>query len=972
MAVKSARHLPRLRSLGGQVQKHATPGERVIGSLFTYRGGGWSGDWTRNRTEQALHLRNWTYVAVHTICSKLAGILPNLAFVVDREVAAQNPGTTVKACERGLRNGVDGSWNDRSVIKAYGANATLPPLGSYGRHLGFGGTELISEGPHSWLTMGAYRSKALSVVKPHEELEPLPANHRLRRLVENPNPVDSYFDITYEEQMFDEMMGCSYEWLVPNPWGVPCERWCIPSHWVWPRTGGAGGRLDTARWQPPESVGREGTLSQRYRHPYTSLDDPHADELISYYEVRPWGGLGMAGVLYLPPDEVLYNRWKHPTNKIDGYSKLAAVAQWIDSEESISASRWAQFGNTARPEFWVELGVGYEDVDDPRIDRLEKKIAAKIQGEYNYGKPLITPPGAKVTPLSFSPAEMTYFQSEEQIRDMILAAFQVPKSAVGISNDMTYGSLLASMAQLCSMCLNPRLAQRGATQTKHLARRWDGDGRKCRIWYDDCVPADPNQVNQDLAEDRAQYAVTPNEVRALRGRKPYRHGGDNPIVTGPAGPMPLALNKQEDVEGLADVIQQLQEAASAGQEGQGGAEPEGSQEGGEPGVFGQPPGLPGEGANDVPLLEDRRGGQGQDPGASPEAPEQDVDENGNPLPAPTGPGSRTSLEDLARRAAGVKHPNGPPHKQYRKARGAPCNPGETSAQTGCKPASGDGGAAGGGAEDSPTARVKPGHGGTFRVYDLHTGKPISPPFGNRAGAENWATQAGHVLEGPPQAEPLAPAAKPSTPIKPAAKPKPSGKNPPAPAPRPAAPEPLSFSHAEEARKFTDRVYADWAGKLDAEEAGALTDYSGSAYTAVNKGLREVDVPDDLQNLVRSIDSAVRKAPPLPAPVRAYRGIGKGSGQLSQLREGDVLTDQAFMSVSMDYNVAHGFSGDALLEITLPAGTRAASVDSLYGEGEAENPESELVLPRGSGLRVVQRRFDSYRRRYVISAEYVPT
>jgi len=31
--------------------------------------------------------------------------------------------------------------------------------------------------------------------------------------------------------------------------------------------------------------------------------------------------------------------------------------------------------------------------------------------------------------------------------------------------------------------------------------------RRVRIWYDDCVPADPQQVNNDIQQDIAAYAI---------------------------------------------------------------------------------------------------------------------------------------------------------------------------------------------------------------------------------------------------------------------------------------------------------------------------------------------------------------------------------------------------------------------------------------------------------------------------------
>lgn len=614
-----------LKGLKRGVSKKASPGERVLTSLFPNRGTGWPGGWSQDRSEQVLHMTRWVYVCANLICSKTASIMPNLAYVTD----APKRGVTVKAGRRGLLNLMDRGFggstdvggnydyrlksvsngsaydysNDwREVSKAAYPGAVFHPLGPSGGGAEFG----FSDGGHSWLTMGEYRSKALSVVKPHDDLEPLESDHPFRRLVENPNPVDTHFDIEFEKRMYRLLTGISYEWTPLNEWGMPCERWCIPSNWVWPRTGGGK---------------------------YVDPRNEHADEMIQYYEVRPWGGMGSAGILYFPPNEVIVELDKSPVSKIDAWSPLAALAQWIDLDESISKSRWAQMMNVARPELQIKLGPGYEDPDDDRIARLEAKIAAKYQGEYNYGKPLVLPPGAEANPLSYSPTEMAYEKSGDQTQKMILSGFLVPPSAVGLVENMTYGSILATLGALCAFCLNPKLAASGQTQTKHLASRFDertpaystrsGAGgrsglRRVRLWYDDCVPADPQQVNSDIQADLGGYAITPNEIRALRGRKPYRQGGDDPLGPGPGGVTPIPLNTGDSLEALA---QQLQPMADLKQSG--GGQDAGGMAGGE--------------------------------GASAEGSD-----------APASPVNRLSQFDAPEpESAGIEEPNGPPTKGWR-------------------------------------------------------------------------------------------------------------------------------------------------------------------------------------------------------------------------------------------------------------------------------------------------------------------
>lgn len=486
------KNVQRLRELRGSYRKTTTPGARVLGSLLPSRGGiGWPGGWSSDRLEQVMHFRNWNYVTIHTICSKIAQTFPNIAYVRHHKI----PGVTTKHGE---------SIRDFGGTTHAAVSGTLTP------------------------TVGFMYRKSLSSVKAHEELEPVEYNHPLRRLLENPNPMDTCYDLMYELQLFIELCGVSYLWVVPNTYGVPCELWVLPAHWVWPVTG-----KGEAFWTP---------------------QTPDTDNLIAGYQIRPWNGMGVSGIMTIPAEDMIVFSNKNPLNKLDGWSPQAAGAMWIDTEESIVKSRWAQMCNQARSDVHIELPADVIDPDDNRIARIEAKFMAKYQGELNYGKPIFTPGGTKVTPLSFSPQEMAYFQSEEQMRDMVMALRQFPKTAAGISNDMTFGSVLATAASFCSNSINPRLAPLGQRLTKELAPRFATEADPVKLWWDDCSPADPQQVNSDISQDLQAYAITPNEVRALRGRPPYKHGGDDPLVSGPGGMIPLPLNTGEDQGELSDLV----------------------------------------------------------------------------------------------------------------------------------------------------------------------------------------------------------------------------------------------------------------------------------------------------------------------------------------------------------------------------------------------------------------------------------
>lgn len=152
----------------------------------------------------------------------------------------------------------------------------------------------------------------------------------------------------------------------------------------------------------------------------------------------------------------------------------------------------------------------------------------------------------------------------------------------------------------------------------------------------------------------------------------------------------------------------------------------------------------------------------------------------------------------------------------------------------------------------------------------------------------------------------------------------------------------------------------WRGEnLSKEERAEVFNYTEDGYIYINEGLRagEHQQSRDLMNSVALIDSAVAKSV-LQSDTVVYRGVGFNEFQahLETLKTGEAITDAAFMSTSDSLETAAKFSGGpaTVLEIRLPAGSRALYVEEFSAnKGEEEN---EYVLPRGTTLRYVTRRF----------------
>lgn len=419
-------------------------GEYVIGGgLMGGAATGYAGGWTQDRLEQVLHYRHWTYIAVRAITHQIAGLPPMVAHVRPGPAA---PSTRVR------------------------------------------GQQLLGQQP--------LYLKSMRAVQEHEQVDPVGPEHPLRRLLTEPNAWDVAADWISELVMFLELTGNGYLWLVPNGFGLPCELWVMPSHWVWPRLGPAG---------------------------------------VAYYEIRPFLG---TGTLRFPPEEIIHLRYKSPAHKIDGWGPQQAGAEWIDAGESVNTSRFWQFKNGCYPIGNLELGEGYADPDDAELERIYAKFFARVQGEQNHGVPIITPPGAKYNPLTISPAEMAYVQSADQLRDWVLALYGVPKEVAGIQDAGSEIAMYGPLVQFSQFTIAPKLRYLGQALTRWLARRYDPT---LRIWWEDPTPESPDQLNRNLDLDARHGQISSAEYRAARNRPPYTPEEEERYstigkTTGPAAP----------------------------------------------------------------------------------------------------------------------------------------------------------------------------------------------------------------------------------------------------------------------------------------------------------------------------------------------------------------------------------------------------------------------------------------------------
>jgi HK97 family phage portal protein len=313
----------------------------------------------------------------------------------------------------------------------------------------------------------------------HEQV-PLPHGHPLLRLLQDPNPWMTPWELWYLSTVYLELTGNCYWYAPPFHVGatrlqVPGELWIIPTPWV---------RI---------------------------LPDPRT--YVRAYQVSPPAG---APELF-DPEEIIHLKYPNPLDQHYGLSPLQANALTIDANTELQKSRYQAFHSGQRPGIVLQTE---QTLAEQTVRRLEEKVQARFGGRENWHRPLVLEQGLKASPWTLTPAEMDYLNSSKMTRDEIFALFRVPGPIAGMVENVGLGADIWFGARtiFCEGTIQPKLALLGQALTRDLGRRYGAD---VVIAFPDCSPRNQDQRRKDDALDARMGLRTYNEIRRGRGLQPY-------------------------------------------------------------------------------------------------------------------------------------------------------------------------------------------------------------------------------------------------------------------------------------------------------------------------------------------------------------------------------------------------------------------------------------------------------------------
>ncbi len=183
---------------------------------------------------------------------------------------------------------------------------------------------------------------------------------------------------------------------------------------------------------------------------------------------------------------------------LDPYRGQGAVQSLIrDLDATRYAKEWQGqfFANSAQPGGMIQLD---HRVGDPQFEELQQRWAESHQGISKAHRIAILEDNAKWIQNSFSLKDLQMAELESLGRDKTLAAFGMPKSMIGVVEDVNRANAEAGVFMFARWMTKPRLVNWRSMMNRQLLPFFDPRGQ-LEFDFDDPVPensdANINQLN---------------------------------------------------------------------------------------------------------------------------------------------------------------------------------------------------------------------------------------------------------------------------------------------------------------------------------------------------------------------------------------------------------------------------------------------------------------------------------------------
>mgnify|MGYP003145072102 CR=1 FL=1 len=231
----------------------------------------------------------------------------------------------------------------------------------------------------------------------------------------------------------------------------------------------------------------------------------------------------------LEPFEIIFLKYPDPTKPFRGKGTLEAAVRTFDIDEKSEQYSLKFFSNSATPNSILSTD---KKLTREVKDKLRRELKVKHEGIDNAHKTLILEGGLDWKPMALSQREMDFIETMRFTRDKILAIFRVPKSVLGLTEDVNRANAEAADFTFAKRTIKPKMQKLVEMLNEFLLPLFDDTGTLF-LDFEDPVPENLELKLKTAREGITAGYLSPNEARALLGYDPV-DGGDE--ILNPATP----------------------------------------------------------------------------------------------------------------------------------------------------------------------------------------------------------------------------------------------------------------------------------------------------------------------------------------------------------------------------------------------------------------------------------------------------
>ncbi len=209
---------------------------------------------------------------------------------------------------------------------------------------------------------------------------------------------------------------------------------------------------------------------------------PSPTEYIDHYEFRR---TGMGAPIPFTIDEIIHIKTPNPFNEYRGLSPAQALTVELDTERYASRYQQKLFFNDATPGFILEYPADNIPPQEIRKE-LMQEWDERHKGFRNRGKTAFLW-GGKANTLTMTNRDMDFNKLRLFNRDTILGAYHVPRSILGITEDVNRANAEAAQYTFAMYCVHPELCELREALNKELCPMF---GKDLYLDFENPVPED--------------------------------------------------------------------------------------------------------------------------------------------------------------------------------------------------------------------------------------------------------------------------------------------------------------------------------------------------------------------------------------------------------------------------------------------------------------------------------------------------